>query len=216
MFRNLPRYLTAVAAAALAGAAWTPARADIVWQFQVPGKTDTVKIITDGLATGGTVGNGKYNVLDVIITASDVFGSAVVDFSVLGGQLSLGTNGGASTFGNFLLWHGAGNRFEINDSDANLAGTYGSGSWMDIKFNNPGALGFSGGYQIYTWFGGGPNQMFAVRNNVFSGGALSTNAVTPAAVPEPATLLLSAVAIAALLALGRRRPAGGVVGLGLA
>lgn len=196
-------------AAALACAVVAPAQADIVWQYKLPGQTDSVSVITDGVAVGGTVANGKYNVLDVIITSSSVFGSAVVGFSVLGGDLGLGTNGGGSPNGNFLYWHGAGNRFEINDGDANVNGTYASGSWMDIYFKDPGSLGFSGGYQIYSWFGGGPNQMFAIRNNqVAGGGALTTDALQPAAaaaVPEPATLLLSAASLAALLGVSRRR-----------
>lgn len=197
-------------AAALACLALAPARADIVWQFKLPGASDTVTIVTDGDGSGGIPVNVKYNVLDVIISASSVFGGSVVGYSLKGGELKLGTNGGGSPNGNFLYWHGAGNRFEINDGDANVNGTYGSGSWMDIDFINPAALGLGqgSGYEIYTWFGGGPNQMFAVKNGAYTGGALDASALTPtsATVSEPASLLLTAASIAALAALGRRRP----------
>lgn len=198
-----PRHRTIAAAALLACSAMAPAQANIIWQFQLPGQSDSLSVITDGDTVGGVAPNAKYNVLDVVITASSVFGPAVVGYSVLGGQLRLGTNGGASPNGNFLYWHGPASRFEINDGDANLNGTYGSGSWMDIAFTDPASLGYaSAGYWIMSWFGGVPNQMYALKNNaVVGGGALTVGALQPAdaaTVPEPATLLLGAAALAAL------------------
>ena len=201
-----------LSAAALACAAPAPASASIVWEFDLPGQSDSLSVITDGNAVGGVVADGKYNITDVVINSSSVFGNAVVGFSVLAGELGLSTNGTPSEGGstdpanNFILWHGAGNRFEINDLG-------GDGNWLDIYFANslPGHPGDRSDYRIYTWFGGSPNYMFArLDGQLVAGDALDAADLVPAepaAVPAPATLLLGVTSLAALLATGRRRRA---------
>jgi hypothetical protein len=150
----------------------------------------------------------------VIIRSSSYFGAGVVGFSVLGGQLTLSGSQFWTYYdpnANFIFWHGSDNRFEINDGTANLAGTYASGLSLTIGILNS-AAGSPGGnsfYSIQSWFGGSPNAMYVGRQGqAVAGGALALGAVqaaAPAAVPEPAALLLSATAMAALLATSRRR-----------
>ena len=209
------RLTAVVGAAVLACAASVPAHANISFTFNLPGQTDSISLITDGDAVGGVVANGKYNILDVIIRSSGVFGAGVVGFSVSGGQLGMnGTplHSGYDPNANFIYWHGANNRFEVNDPDSNLAGSYASGFPLVVNFLNslPGYPGTNSSYVLQTWFGGSDNAMYAVRQGqVVGGGPIavgSVQAAPAAAVPEPAALLLSATALAALLATNRRRP----------
>lgn len=201
----LPSRLRAlVSAAALACAATAPAHANIGWQFNLPGASDSLNVITDGTLVGGTAANDKDNILDVIVTNASAFGPAFNGLSALGGGLVLGTNGGPSPAGNYIYWHGTGNRFEINDG--NPAGSDAGGNDLSVRF----ASAQHRGYNLMSWLGGGPNQVFAVDGMfAIAGGALAPDALQPAAVPEPAALLLSATALAALLATTRRRPRAG-------